>query len=127
MSSNNTLKILVTDVNRYIRMLIERELTQEGYDVLCANNGIDAYRRLCEDRSIDLVILDPELFYPYGRTIFTSTLEKHVSTKIILHTYPDMLESTDYHQDITVIEKNAESIYPLKEHVRKISRSRTLP
>jgi PleD family two-component response regulator len=50
-------KILVVDDDDAIRMLIEMELKDEGYQVITASNAKDALK-LVETEPLDLVILD---------------------------------------------------------------------
>lgn len=50
-------KILVVDDEKELVKLITFHLTIAGYDVLCANNGIEALE-ICEQQNPDLIILD---------------------------------------------------------------------
>ncbi len=50
-------RILVVDDEPHLRRILEKQLTNEGYDVLVAEGGREAIARL-ESESVDLVLLD---------------------------------------------------------------------
>lgn len=52
--------ILVVEDEPHLRMLYERELSQEGYEVVSASDGKDALRKM-DQCSPDLVVLDMQL------------------------------------------------------------------
>jgi DNA-binding response OmpR family regulator len=51
-------KILVADDEQKIRKLVGGFLEKSGYSVIEAEDGDDAYRLFCENKDIDLLILD---------------------------------------------------------------------
>ena len=51
------LRVLVADDDPAIRMLVQRVLVRQGYEVLTANDGADAIEQLDRDR-FDLLVLD---------------------------------------------------------------------
>ncbi len=110
--------IMVTDTNHHIRDLLKRELEKEGYSVFCVRSGIDAYRSICDSTMVDLVILDPEMLYPYGHSLFADVLENHPSLQIIIHSYHEFTSGLKTGSNIHIVEKNATSINPLKEKIR---------
>ena len=57
MSDNK--KILVVDDSSDMRMLMERLLMREGYEVICAQDGLECLNVLSTDETIDLVFLAP--------------------------------------------------------------------
>jgi DNA-binding NtrC family response regulator len=113
--------ILVTDINHNVRNLLKRELEKEGYSVRCVGKGIDAYHSICDAVQVDLVILDPELLYPYGHSLFTAILEKNPSLQIIIHSYHEFTNGLKPRANVHIIEKNATSINSLKEKIRTCS------
>ncbi len=115
---------MVTDINPRVRDLLKRELEKEGYSVFCVKNGIDACRSICDSAMIDLIILDPELLYPYGNCPFADVLDNNPSLQIILHTYHEFTRGLKTGKHIHIIEKNATSINPLKEKIRACSLQR---
>jgi CheY-like chemotaxis protein len=50
--------VLVVDDDQAIREVIAEVLRDEGYDVICAENGVQAMRELQKDRQPDIVLLD---------------------------------------------------------------------
>jgi CheY-like chemotaxis protein len=50
--------VLVVDDDEAIRDVVAEVLREEGYDVVCAQNGVQALRELEGDGHTDLVLLD---------------------------------------------------------------------
>jgi two-component system response regulator CpxR len=50
--------VLVVDDDEAIRQVISEVLRDEGYDVVCAENGLQALSELQRERPPDLVLLD---------------------------------------------------------------------
>jgi len=115
---------MVTDTNHHVRDLLKRELEKEGYSVFCVRSGIEAYHSICDSVMVDLVILDPELLYPYGHSLFASVLENNPSLQIIVHTYKDFISGLETADNVHLVEKTASSIGPLKEKIRACSQRR---
>lgn len=67
--------ILVVDDDRHTRLLLEAILTQEGYTVHTAENGLDALK-VMDRKHVDLVVLDvmmPELDgYDFAKIVRTA-------------------------------------------------------
>lgn len=64
MNNNKKNKILVVDDESNIRVLIKKYATFEGFDVLEAENGLDAFNVFNKEKDIDIIIMDvmmPEL------------------------------------------------------------------
>jgi DNA-binding NtrC family response regulator len=114
--------ILVTDCNRHVCNLLQRELQKEGYAVCSPTSEVKAHDYLRSSAVIDLLILDPQLFHPCGQTLFNEILGYHPEIQIILHSYKDVLSSLKTGDTIHRIEKNAESIGALKIAVRNCFR-----
>ena len=117
--------IMVTDINPHVRNLLKRELKREGYSVFCVGSGIDAYHSICDSAMIDLIILDPELLYPYGNSLFRDVLDHNPSLQIIIHTYQEFTKGLKTSTNVHIVEKNATSINPLKERIRACSLQKT--
>ncbi len=118
MQKSQSFHIMVTDTNHHVRDLLKRELEKEGYSVFCVRSGIEAYHSICDSVMVDLVILDPELLYPYGHSLFASVLENNPSLQIIVHTYKDFISGMETADNVHLVEKTATSIGPLKEKIR---------
>jgi DNA-binding response OmpR family regulator len=110
--------IMVTDINHHVRDLLKRELEKDGYSVCCVKSGIDAYHSICDSAMIDVVILDPELLYPYGYSLLVEVLENNPALQIIIHTYHEFTRGLKTGTNIHIVEKNATSIHSLKETIR---------
>ena len=57
----NPMRILVVDDSAMVRMTIREELEGGGYEVIEANNGLEALVRISGDTPLDLVTLDVEM------------------------------------------------------------------
>ena len=53
-------KVLIVDDEEDILELVQFHLEREGYDILCAETGEDAVKKVCET-SPDLIVLDSML------------------------------------------------------------------
>ncbi len=77
--------ILVVDDDDAIRLLIEMELTDEGYRVLTASNAQDALK-LVQSEQLDLVILDIRMPGMDGLEVLPRILGLKEGLKVILNT-----------------------------------------
>ena len=121
MQGSQPFHIMVSDTNHHVRDLLKRELEKEGYAVFCVGNGLDAYHTLCQSTLVDLMILDPELLYPYGQSLFVDVLENNPTLQIIIHTYPDFISGLKPGSNVHLVEKSATSIPLLKKIIRACS------
>ncbi len=78
-------KILVVDDDDAIRMLIEMEMKDEGYQVITASNAKDALK-LVETEPLDLVILDIRMPGMDGLEALPRILGLKEGLKVILNT-----------------------------------------
>ncbi len=116
--SPKSFHVLVTDCNHHVGNLLQRELEKEGYTVYLPKSGNSAFAYLCSSARIDLIILDPQLFYPCDKVLISRILRHHPDMRIIIHSYKDILRTLQADQSIRRIEKNAESIGSLKNCVQ---------
>lgn len=117
MHKPSSFHILVTDTNHHVRDLLKRELEQDGYTVHSIKAAVTAWEYICSKAPLDLIILDPELFYPCDRKFVQEMLHhRDGSLDIIIHTYEDSLLDLKRGQHIHLVEKNAQSA----ESIRKI-------
>ncbi|MFZ2188312.1 MAG: response regulator [Candidatus Moraniibacteriota bacterium] len=57
-------KIMIIEDDYFVMDIYHTKLTQSGFDVISANNGIDALKKLQEEKQIpDLILLD--IIMPY--------------------------------------------------------------
>lgn len=60
-SVDKEIKILIAERNRNVRNLLQRELFEEGYQVILAGEDRELLRLLHDEHTADLLILDPDL------------------------------------------------------------------
>jgi len=119
MCEPQSFRIMVTDANHHIRDFLKRELEHEGYTVFCVSSGTEVCKFIRESGRFDLVVLDPELLFPYHQSLLWEVVKQNSSSQIIIHTYDELPYELKSVENIQVVEKNASSIGVLKEKVRK--------
>ena len=77
--------ILVVDDDKHIRLLLETELTLEGYQVILANNGLEALKKVKEERP-DLLILDIKMPGMHGLDVLKAVRKENKELPIIVCT-----------------------------------------
>ena len=77
--------ILVVEDDKYYQLLLQEELTEEGYDVVLARSGVDALA-LLQDAKPDLVILDIAMPGMDGVEALGRILAEDNQLPVILHT-----------------------------------------
>ncbi|MBD3169290.1 MAG: response regulator [candidate division Zixibacteria bacterium] len=89
-------KILVVDDEVSLGKLYEKELTEEGFQVLLAENGEKALR-IAQDNKIDLMVLDIKMEGKDGLEVLNEFRQKNADTPVILNsaysTYKDDFSS----------------------------------
>lgn len=89
------MKVLVVDDDLHIQRLYKEELTEEGYDVVVAANGIEAMK-MFESENPDIVTLDIRLPDVDGIHLLRQMKEKKPKLPIIMST------AYDYRDDFSV-------------------------
>jgi DNA-binding response OmpR family regulator len=112
------MRIMITDSNSRVRDLLRRELEQEGYVVFSSKNGQEILDRITSPDSIDLIILDPQLFCPYGLQLLGDLNSAAQSIPIIIHAFHDQRSHIESLKHVLFVDKDANSIRELKEVVR---------
>ena len=91
--------LLIADDEETTRLLAEEIFRQEGYTVVCASNGAEAWQ-LIQKQNFDLIMLDIKMPEMHGLEVLTKMNEKQMSTPVILHTaytgMADYYEVTNY-------------------------------
>ena len=77
--------ILATDGNKNIRVLLEAELTLQGYKVVLASTGLETMKKLRE-RTPDLLVLDLRMPDMHDLEILKTIREENKELPIILCT-----------------------------------------
>ena len=111
---------MVTDINHHVRDLLKRELEREGHSVVTVGNSIEAFHRICDSTTIDLLILDPELLYPYGHSLFSYLLDNNPSLHIIIHAYGEFSSGVRLGGKVHFVEKAADSINALRKTIHNL-------
>ncbi|MGW8193954.1 MAG: hypothetical protein ACWGOX_06775 [Desulforhopalus sp.] len=120
MNKKSLFHILVTDINHYVCELLQRELELEGYSVHSVKSAAAARQFILSSATLDLIILDPQLFYPYDRSFVAEISQyRDHSIHIIIHAYDDLLCCMAKEPGIYLVEKNAQSADSLKEVIGK--------
>ncbi len=76
-------KILVVDDEKNIRLLLTEELTDEGYDVITAENGAVALQKIREEKP-DLVTLDIKMPGEDGLAVLRKIRETDYDLPVII-------------------------------------------
>ena len=77
--------ILVADDDKHVRLLLETELTLEGYRVILARNGLEVLKRMKEE-SPDLLILDIKMPGMHGLQVLEAIRKENKKLPIIICT-----------------------------------------
>jgi len=86
--------ILVVDDDKNFRLLLEAELTLEGYEVVLADNGLVALKKIKEGAP-DLVILDLKMPDLHGLEVLRTIRKKNKELPIIICTAYEKMQD-DY-------------------------------
>lgn len=86
--------ILVVDDDKNFRLLLEAELTLEGYEVVLADSGLAALKEIKEEAP-DLVILDLKMPDLHGLEVLKTVREKNKELPIIICTAYEKMQD-DY-------------------------------
>ncbi|MCP4714243.1 MAG: sigma-54-dependent Fis family transcriptional regulator, partial [Deltaproteobacteria bacterium] len=78
-------RILVVDDEQSIREMLEIHLQREGFDVLCASNGLEALG-LCRKESFDVVVADIKMPKMDGMSLLHKVKELEPQTVFIMVT-----------------------------------------
>jgi len=77
-------KLLVVDDEAPLRLLYEKELTEEGYEVVLASDGWEAVKKI-EEESPDLVVLDIQMPEMDGLEAMGKILGKYNRLPVIIN------------------------------------------
>ncbi len=86
--------ILVVDDDRNFRLLVEAELTLEGYEVVLVDSGLAALKKIKEGAP-DLVILDLKMPDLHGLEVLRTIRKKNKELPIIICTAYEKMQD-DY-------------------------------
>jgi DNA-binding response OmpR family regulator len=78
-------KILIVDDEEHIRLLYKQELSEEGYEVILAENGKECLQKLDEETP-DVVVLDVRMPVMDGIEALGRIINKRKDIPVILNT-----------------------------------------
>lgn len=80
-------KILLVEDEKHLQSLIKDELSEEGYEVMTASDGVEAMEMLrTKDINPDLIILDIRMPRMDGFETMGHILKSKIDVPIIIHT-----------------------------------------
>lgn len=111
--------LLVVEDEKNLRTLYEQELTAEGYQILLADNGVQALNRLNECK-IDLAILDIKMDEMDGIETLKKIMEVDKNIKVILNSAYSTFKSdfSTWSADAYLIKSS--NLTELKSKVREL-------
>ncbi|MBW1916062.1 MAG: response regulator [Deltaproteobacteria bacterium] len=117
--------ILVSDHNKNVREYIKREISKKGYSVYLAQNSKQVFRYIEHDKSIDLLILDPEMPDLDENTLLEEIHRKNPALPVIIHTLSKEYKiAENSHNIAAVIEKIDNSVESLQEVISWLFKKR---
>ena len=116
--------ILVVEDDKYHQLLLQEELTEDGYDVILARSGEEALDMIPEN-DVDLVVLDIAMPGMDGVEALGRILSEDNQLPVILHTayatYKDNFMT--WSADAYVVKSSDRS--ELKDEIRRVLAQRT--
>lgn len=113
--------ILIADRNPHVRQLLERELVSEGFRVRLAESAREVLKWVYYADSLDLIILDPELFDLDRTTLLKRLQARNPSLPVVIHGFQSDDESYPADCGNTIfIEKREDSVEHLKHIANQI-------
>ncbi len=119
------IRIMLTDSNSRVRDLLKRELEHEGYIVFSTKSDQDVLDCISSPGSIDLIIIDPQLFCPYRLNLLGKLCASAHNVSIIIHGFDDQRACIESLQHARFVDKDANSIKELKEAIRSCMSRKT--
>jgi len=124
MTGSRIFHILLTDKNRHVRDLLQRELEREGYVTYNVESAGSTYSYILSGVPLDLIILDPDLFRPRHLDLFREIVQGTPGIPVILHTYGDTVHVPKMLKNIHLIDKTGESIESIKKTILELYHGR---
>ena len=113
--------ILISDRNRNVREFLRRELEMDGYHVEVAKSVREILYWIYNKETVDLVILDPELFEAKEMSLLEKISDRVPSLPLILHAFStDYPDAADVSSVVRFVEKKGSSIEHLKKAVSEL-------
>ena len=115
--------ILIADRNRRIRQFLMRELNEEGYRVLLAQDKDDLLRIIRRDDTLDLLVLDDEMLVPEESRIVEQLANRIPHVPLIVHSYSTECVEMDLAREAAVLVQKKGNIGELKNAVDRVLHS----
>lgn len=111
-------KILISDRNKNVREYLKREMKSDGYSIELAKSAGEILDRIRNDRSIRLLILDPDLPDLEYESLMQTLIEMTAKLPVIIHSYSNSREdSSNTYKPVHFVEKKGHGIDNLKQMV----------
>ncbi len=88
-------KVLIVEDDDFLQGLEAKKLTKEGYDVLVASNGEQAFKQIDEHRDINIILLDLLLPEIDGFTILAKIREDNKIPNVPIIVFSNLAEDKD--------------------------------
>lgn len=75
-------RILAVDDEPHVTRMVQHRLRREGYDVVTAQNGIEALEKMAEEGPFDAVITDYNMPKMDGRELCTALRERYADVDL---------------------------------------------
>lgn len=109
--------ILISDRNKNVREYLRREMESEGYHVRLARSAREVLSTVFKTESVDLVILDPELFEGDELGFLERIGDRIPALPVVIHSFfSDYPDHSNALNGVYFVEKNGNSI----EHLKKL-------
>lgn len=88
-------KVLIIEDDDFLQGLEAKKLTKEGYEVLVASNGEQAFKQIDEHRDINIILLDLLLPEVDGFTILSKIREENKISNVPIIVFSNLAEDKD--------------------------------
>lgn len=118
---NRRFTILVADRNPHVRDFLRREMMSEGFRVDIGRNAEEVLKRVYQDESIDLIIIDPDLPDIPQEELLAKLSDRIPGIPIVVHSFSSHdAYPLDESVQLSFVKKEGESIDALKKIVMEI-------
>jgi DNA-binding NtrC family response regulator len=108
--------ILIAEPNPHVRRFLQREMLMGGYDVVAAHSLFDILGPGFEQRTVGLIIVDPDFPNISGHDLLTRLRNRIPGVPIIVHTHDSTLaQGFEATGSLSIVEKCGNSIERLKQ------------
>ena len=110
--------ILIADRNTHVRRFLKREMMEEGYQVLLAENGREVLKWIYQHEPLDLLILDTDLPDVDESLLLKGLQDRIPPLPVVVHIYKSDYDSKSSLLNAAIfVEKKGSSVENLKQVV----------